>query len=127
AMKLGEVGFTFRRMRPVVVSVDERHGGADTSVESSRVNHPVHGGIDLTRHARVAAATTNAAQFGEVVTGKLASLDQATSQHDAEDGLVLRPRDDRADYWHARAADVEERNAIRTPAAHGASSRVEGD
>ena len=93
ATEHGEVGFTVWQTRPVVIAVDQSDRGGDTTVERSGGNHAVHIAEDFARHARIAATTANPAQFGQVVIWQLAPVEQAAAQHDAQDRLVLHPRD----------------------------------
>src|SRR6266511_3566940 len=127
ATKRGEVGFTLWQARPVVIAVDQSDRGGDASVERSGGDHAVDIAEDFARHARIPAATANAAQFGEVVLRQLASIEQTAPQHDAQDGLVLHPRDHRADCREAGTADIDRGDAIGSTDAFGVVIRVEGD
>ncbi len=97
ATKQGEVGFTLGNARPVVIAVDQGHGSGDAAVECSGGDHAVHIAEDFARHARVPATAANPAQFGEVVIWQLAAGALPAAQHDAQDRLVLHPRDHRTD------------------------------
>src|SRR5213592_4492186 len=79
------------------------------------------------RYARVAATTANPAQFREVVLRQLAAVEQPAPQHDAEDRLVLHPRDHRADCREAGTADVDRGDAIGSTDAFRVVVRVEGE
>src|SRR5438094_6363776 len=110
-----------------VIAVDQSDRGGDTTVERSGGNHAVHVAEDFARHARVAATTANPAQFREVVLRQLAAVEQPAPQHDAEDRLVLHPRDHRADCRKAGTADINGGDAIGSTDAFGVVVGVEGD
>ena len=57
-------------------------------------------------------AAANPPQLGQVVIWELAAVEQTAPQHDAQNRLVLHPRDQRADYREACAADVDRGDAV---------------
>jgi hypothetical protein len=127
ATKHGEVGFTVWQARPVVIAVDQGNGGGDAAVERSGGDHAVDIAKDFARHARVTVTAPNPAQFREVVLRQLAAVEQPAPQHDAQDGLVLHPRDHRADCREACTADIDRGDAIGSTDAFRVVVRVEGD
>src|SRR5262249_19353187 len=72
----GEVGFTLRRARPVVVAVDQGHGRAAASVECAGGDHALDVAEDLACNARVSAAAADSTQLGKVMIGELAPVAQ---------------------------------------------------
>src|SRR6266540_554496 len=127
ATRHGDVGFTLWLARPVVIAVDQSDRGGDATVERSGGDHAVDIAEDFPRHARIPAATANPAQFREVVLRQLAAVEQTAPQHDAQDRLVLHPRDRWADCREASTADVDRGDAIGSTDAFGVVVRVEGD
>src|SRR5438093_12980040 len=110
-----------------MIAVDQGNGGGDAAVECSRGNHAVNIAEHFARHARVTVTAANPAQFGEVVLGQLAAVEQTAPKHDAQDGLVLHPCDHRADCREAGTADIDRGDAIGSTDAFGVVVRVEGD
>ncbi len=127
ATKHDDVGFTLWQARPVVIAIDQSDRGGDATVERSGRDHAVDIAEDFPRHARIPAATANPAQFREVVPRQLAAVEQSAPEHDAEDGLVLHPRDHRADCREASTADINGGDAIGSTDPFGVVVRVEGD
>jgi hypothetical protein len=76
AFERGEIGVALGRTRPVVLDVDRGDGSAYASVERSGGNHVVHVAVDLARHPRIAAATGDPPQLGEVMIRQLAPVDE---------------------------------------------------
>jgi hypothetical protein len=62
----GQVGLTVWDARPVVIAVDQGHGGSDATVKFSGGDHAVHVAEDFACHARIVVTTADPTQLGDL-------------------------------------------------------------